>query len=189
MHRWLNGLKEMLSKYLQSSESKTIVKVLPRIVKNYNTSYHSSIKMAPNDVNSQNESIVWSNLKNRAKKGTGPYFEIGDKVRVRTKPKSFEKKYNPQYSKSVHTIENIKNGLVELKDLDRKYLKAHVMKVGENVEKRNIEPDIAGTKEGTLKEIAKRPVIPQSVSNPESKSIAQTRGKRVIKKPKKFDSD
>jgi transposase InsO family protein len=183
VERFNRTLKEMISKYLQVSKSKTITRILPRIVKNYNNSYHSSIKMAPNEVDSDNEELVWFNLMKRAKKAHAPDIDVGDSVRVRIKPKSFDKKYKPQYSEKVHTIDRIKNGLIHVDDLNRKYLKAHVMKVG-SVETHHVEPDIEGTREQHLKKIAKLPK-PKHVYD-EAESIVATRAKRVIKKPSRF---
>jgi len=43
VERFNRTLKEMLSKYMLASESKTMTKVLPRIIRNYNDSYHSAL--------------------------------------------------------------------------------------------------------------------------------------------------
>src|SRR5690606_15641065 len=49
VERFNRTLKEMLFKYLQSTNSKTITNVLPKILDNYNNSYHKTIQMAPNE--------------------------------------------------------------------------------------------------------------------------------------------
>ncbi len=43
VERFNRTIKEMLSKYLQSTNSKTITNVLPKIVHNYNNSFHTTI--------------------------------------------------------------------------------------------------------------------------------------------------
>ena len=40
VERFNRTLKELLNKYLQSTNSKTITNVLPKILNNYNSSYH-----------------------------------------------------------------------------------------------------------------------------------------------------
>ncbi len=40
-------IKAMLYRYLESTNSKTFINVLPSILKAYNTSYHSTINMSP----------------------------------------------------------------------------------------------------------------------------------------------
>ncbi len=183
VERFNRTLKEMLNKYLIVSKSKTITNILPKILENYNNSYHSSIGMSPNNVNKNNEHIVWKNLFRKAKKMTIRSLTIGDHVRVMLKEKSNIKKHKPRYSKTVHTITDIKDGLVSVNNNDRKYLKAHVMKVSEP-ESHEIEPDISGTREGHLKELAVTEAEPQVV--PISKPIAQTKQKREIQKPARY---
>ncbi len=51
-------IKDMLYKYLQSTGTKTITNVLPKIIQNYNNSYHKTIGMAPNEVNESNQELV-----------------------------------------------------------------------------------------------------------------------------------
>lgn len=182
VERFNRTIKEMLSKYMQASESKTIAKVLPRIVKNYNTSYHTSIGMAPNNVTKENEDLVWFNLWKKSKKRVRPDVHVGDKVRVQLKPRGLDKKYKPQYSKAIHVVEKIDNGLLHVSNSKRAFLKAHVMKVND-VEKKTIDPDILGTLEGRLKEMAKqKPTKSTAVIQEEVKK----RPPRKRKLPKKL---
>ena len=53
--RFNRTFKELLYKYLQSTKTKTIINVLPKILNNYNNSYHKTIGMAPNEVNENNQ--------------------------------------------------------------------------------------------------------------------------------------
>ena len=96
VERFNRTVKEMLHKYLQSTNSKTIVNVLPRIVRNYNRSYHSTIGMAPIEVNSKTEHIVQINLLKNLTPLPYVKMTVGDKVRVQVKPKSFVKGYRPK---------------------------------------------------------------------------------------------
>jgi len=51
VERFNRTLKELLYKYLQSTNTKTITNVLPKILSNYNNSHHKTIEMSPNEVN------------------------------------------------------------------------------------------------------------------------------------------
>ena len=95
-------IKQMLYRFLESTKSYTITEVLPNILGAYNTSYHNTIKMSPIDArDTKNHSTVLKNIViNR------PILEVGDKVRVRVKPKAFDKNYKSQFTKGVHTIQS-----------------------------------------------------------------------------------
>ena len=61
VERFNRTIKQMIHKYLQSTNTKTITNVLPRMLKNYNNSYHSTIEMAPNEVTKNTQHIVQFN--------------------------------------------------------------------------------------------------------------------------------
>ena len=97
-------IKQMLYRYLESTKSKTITEVLPNILHAYNTSYHNTIKMSPTDARDpKNHSTVLKNIVSKARVINRPILEVGDKVRVRVKPKAFDKKYKSQFTKGIHT--------------------------------------------------------------------------------------
>jgi len=50
VERFNRTIKELLTKYLQSTNTKTIINVLPKILENYNNSYHKTIERSPNEV-------------------------------------------------------------------------------------------------------------------------------------------
>lgn len=154
VERFNRTVKEMLSKYLQSTNSKTIVNVLPKIVANYNNSFHSSIGMAPSEVNKDTMHIAQINLIKRST--IVPYysFEVGDRVRVQVKPKSFVKGYKPKFSKTIYEVtEKGKGYYLTTKD-DRKYLRSNLQKVTE-AEENPEAPELEDTREGQLRRMAR----------------------------------
>jgi len=160
VERFNRTIKEMLYKYMFVTKSKTIVKVLPKLLNNYNNSYHKAIKMTPNEVNDKNVLDVLNNIIASAKKPIErPKIKIGDTVRVLLKEKGNDKKYKKRWSKTVHTISDIDGQKYKIKDLDRTYLRAYLLKI-DTVENPTIEPDLEGTREGHLRDIAKRTLIP-----------------------------
>lgn len=82
--------------------------LLPQLVKNYNNTYHRTIRMKPVDVNIGNEQIVLNNIKmGRIKVRAKPKFNIGDKVRVSRLPEVFTKGYWPRWSNEIYTVQYV----------------------------------------------------------------------------------
>ena len=97
------------------------IKDLNKLVKEYNSSYHRTIKMKPVDVSKKsNENIVRKNynfeiITNKKK------FKIGDKVRISLLKNTFEKGYTSNWSEQIYVIYDIKSSNVHyyyLKDLN-----------------------------------------------------------------------
>ena len=97
------------------------IKDLDKLVKEYNNSYHRTIKMKPVDASKKsNENIVRKNynfeiITNKKK------FKIGDKVRVSLLKNTFEKGYTSNWSEQIYVIDDIKTSNVHyyyLKDLN-----------------------------------------------------------------------
>ena len=101
------------------------IKDLNKLVKEYNNSYHRTIKMKPVDASKKsNEKIVRKNynfeiITNKKK------FSIGDKVRISLLKNIFEKGYTSNWSEQIYIIDDIKSSNVHyyyLKDLNGKKL-------------------------------------------------------------------
>ena len=94
---------------------------LDKLVKEYNNSYHRTIKMKPIDASKKsNENIVRKNynfeITNKKQK-----FKIGDKVRISLIKNTFEKGYTSNWSEQIYIIDDIKTSNVHyyyLKDLN-----------------------------------------------------------------------
>jgi len=75
--------------------------ILPKILKQYNNTKHSSIKMTPIEASQRkNEGIVFFNLYGDMEASEhNPKFKIGDKVRIsKYKRKVFDKGYTPNWT-------------------------------------------------------------------------------------------
>ena len=77
---------------------------LDDIVKKYNNTYHTSIKMKPIDVkdNTYNDFKKESNYKD-------PKFKVGDHVRISKYKNIFAKEYMPNWSEEIFVIKKTKN--------------------------------------------------------------------------------
>ena len=101
------------------------IKDLNELVKEYNNSYHRTIKMKPIDTSKKsNENIVRKNynFEITVKK---PKFSIGDKVRISLLKNIFEKGYTFNWSEQIYVIYDMKSSNVYyyfLKDLNEEKL-------------------------------------------------------------------
>ena len=84
--------------------------MLPKLVKQYNNTKHSCIKMTPTEASKKkNEGTVYFNLYgNLEQVSSKPKFKIGDKVRIsKYKRNVFDKGYTPNWSEEVFTVDKI----------------------------------------------------------------------------------
>ena len=88
--RFMRTLKNKLYKHMTARAKNVYYDVLDDIVKKYNNTWHSTIKMKPKDVkdNSITEYVEEFNKK-------GPKFNIGDRVRISKYKYIFAKGYTP----------------------------------------------------------------------------------------------
>ena len=81
--------------------------LLPKLIKNYNNSYHSSIKMTPIEASKpENEFDVYNHLYSsdipKIKR-----FKVGDDVRITKVKTVFDKGYLPNYTTEIFTINKV----------------------------------------------------------------------------------
>jgi hypothetical protein len=150
VERFNRTIKEMMEKYLESTKTKAISQVLPKIVKNYNNSFHSGIGMAPNEVNKKNMHIVQERIIKKAHRQTLDPIKVGDSVRIQLKDSKLNKGYKPKYSDLAYIVEKIEKPFYFIKDIDnRKFLRTHLLKIS-GVEKNIYKPENEQTREGKL---------------------------------------
>ena len=94
-------------KYLTANNSYNYIDALDGMIKKYNNTAHSSIKMKPKDaVHNRNTIKVYNALYENYKPQYPFYkFDIGDKVRIVKKKKTFEKGYTPNWSEELFVID------------------------------------------------------------------------------------
>jgi hypothetical protein len=95
VERFNRTLKQRLGKLFNINGNQNFIDDVQRIVKSYNNTYHSSIKMKPTEASKpKNSTKVYLNLYGDLinKKQTPPKFEVGDFVRIPTYTSIFSKK-------------------------------------------------------------------------------------------------
>lgn len=83
------------------------IDIIKDIEESYNSAYHRSIKMAPNDVNLANEELVRNTLYKPTPAPDKPVFKIGDLVRLSRKDHVFRKGYEETFTFEVFKVAKI----------------------------------------------------------------------------------
>lgn len=111
IERFNRTLKSRMWKYFTAENTRRYVDVLQDFVDAYNNTYHSSIKMTPNQVNKENEYKVRENL--YGKFGLhqipikAPKLKVGDSVRISKASRVFKKGYLPNWSEEIFTVASV----------------------------------------------------------------------------------
>ena len=102
--RFIKTLKNEIYKYMTTIGKNVYFNVLDDIVKNYNNSFRSSIKMKPKDV-TDNKFVKYVEETNKK----DPKCKIGDHVRISKYKNIFVKEYLPNWSEEVFVVNEIRD--------------------------------------------------------------------------------
>lgn len=106
--RFNKTIKDKIIKYMYANQTKRYIDVLPKLVYNYNNSYHRSIKMTPTEASKEeNESKVYKNLYSSTSFKKKPKFKVGDKVRISKIKTTFMRGYDPTFTTEVFTVSEV----------------------------------------------------------------------------------
>ena len=111
LERWIRTMKENMWKYFSANSTNVYTNALPDLVREYNNTRHSSIKMTPVQASKkENELKVWRNLyaEHLEIHDINPKFSVGDKVRISKKKKTFEKEYTTRWTEEIFMIVEVK---------------------------------------------------------------------------------
>ena len=97
-------IKQALWKFFHETKKTRWVDVLDDVVDNYNKTYHTTIKMAPDEVTWENRKQVFSNSFPRIKDRITCRLKKGDKVRVQLNKDLFEKGFTQNWSDDIFTV-------------------------------------------------------------------------------------
>ena len=109
--RFNRTLKDRLYRFFTARNMLKYDKVLPAVVKDYNTTPHRSIGMAPDKVTLQNSAKVWEQLySGRLKRPQPVVLKVGDRVRLNKKHRTFKKSYLPGWTEEVFVVDRVRPG-------------------------------------------------------------------------------
>jgi len=124
--RVIRTLKTRLEKYFYQKKTKRWLDFLPQLVKNYNSTPHRTIGMAPDQVTFQNSSSVYKRMFGDNNLKVVPRLSKGDRVRILLEKSLFDKGYKQNWSEKIYKICEVhqKSGVVwyKLEDLDKQSL-------------------------------------------------------------------
>ena len=94
---------------------------LPAVLRKYNTTPHSTIKLTPNEAhNPENRFKVLVSIRKKAQWNRSyPKLEVGSLVRTRVKQHTFKKGYTSSWSDKVFEVTFIKDGQYLINDANR----------------------------------------------------------------------
>ena len=105
VERFNRTLKDRMFRYFTAHKTKHWLSVLPKLVENYNTSYHRSIKMTPLEASKkENEANVWNNLYGDVKPSHKPKLKGGDKVRIFRLRGKFKIGYTENFTDEIFCV-------------------------------------------------------------------------------------
>ncbi|KAG6438937.1 hypothetical protein O3G_MSEX000345 [Manduca sexta] len=110
VERFQRTLKMKMWRYFTHKNTHKYIDILQDLIHSYNYSFHSSIKMCPSDVNSNNIMTVWTNLYEKSEKPAKimlPTFNVGDHVRITKYKHIFQKGYESNWSDEIFVISSI----------------------------------------------------------------------------------
>lgn len=108
VERWNQTIQTKIYKWFTKSGSQRWIDILPKLTESYNSTPHSATKMAPNNVNYDNEEQVWNTLyQSVLAKPRKVIYKPGDTVRIAKNRTIFEKGYTAKWSTEVFTIKKI----------------------------------------------------------------------------------
>lgn len=109
IERFNRTLGEMIQKHLTSTNSSKYIDILQKLLDEYNTRTHSTIKMSPFEASlPENRQEVLKAFKPDYDMKQKPKFKIGDRVRIYKYKKQFEKGYTPNWTEEIFVVSEIK---------------------------------------------------------------------------------
>lgn len=111
--RFNKTLKERMWKVFTERGSYEWVSLLPNLIKQYNNSVHSTIKMRPKDVKQKHVKQILTilnqkGMNDKRKVVQTPKFKVNDSVRISKYKKVFTKGYIPNWTNEVFRIHAVK---------------------------------------------------------------------------------
>lgn len=105
--RQIRTLRERMGILFTLNGNFNWVKIIDKIVEDYNNTKHSTIKMKPVEVSKSNENFLLKNVYNIKEKLDKPKFKIGDFVRLSKFKKLFEKSTTRNWTTELFQIVQI----------------------------------------------------------------------------------
>ena len=106
VERFIRTIQNRIYRFLSAENTLRYIDALQDIVTSYNNTRHRTIGISPSDVNERNEREIWNKQYKKylhSRKDHLP-FSVGDKVRISTKRKTFNKGYLAKWQEEIFQI-------------------------------------------------------------------------------------
>ena len=110
VERFNRTLKEKMWKQFSIQGNYKWIDILPKLVDNYNNTYHTTIKMKPVEVCLKNQEIIFNDVYQDKLLPLRNKFKFGDKVRISKIKGMFEKGYTANWSTEIFTVDKVFKG-------------------------------------------------------------------------------
>ena len=106
--RFIRTLRRKIESDYILTHSTVWYKILPELIHEYNNTYHRSIKMTPEEARMpRNFTTVYENLYPTRTRVETSKFNVGDKVRITLKKRTFEKEAHGNWTEEIFEISKI----------------------------------------------------------------------------------
>ena len=105
IERWNRTLKEKMWRHFTETKSNKYLDILPKLVNQYNNTYHNTIKMTPTEGSMVENKHKINYISTITKEK--PKFKIGDRVRIYKYKKQFSKGYETNWTEEIFVISEI----------------------------------------------------------------------------------
>ena len=109
--RFIRTLRNRIYRFVYWKNTQRYIDDLQNIVKNYNNSYHRTIKTSPSSVNRENQQDIIRTIQQTIKEADlrkAKRFKVGDDVKIPFKPENFEKGAVQQWTDEVFKVRDEK---------------------------------------------------------------------------------
>lgn len=121
VERMNRTIREKIYRFLYHQNTRNYIQALPELIKSYNNTIHSAIKMKPMEVNDENSAQIIMGAREKCAGNPGKLFNVGDFVRISRKKGVFEKGSTSRWTEEVFKISKRKKTprtfIYKLKDL------------------------------------------------------------------------
>lgn len=123
IERFNRTIKEKMFEFFTATGKYRWIREIASLVRKYNNTYHSTIKMTPKEATSKTKhDAVFENINRmRDARDIKVKFEVGDKVRIALSKAKFEKGYTQNWSNEIFTVSKIvldQPIVYQIKDID-----------------------------------------------------------------------
>lgn len=111
VERFHRTFKLLIYKHLTANKTNRYIGELQNLVKSYNSAVHRTIGMAPNEVTTKNQHVVFERIYGAERRSTAaraPRFQVGDAVLITVPWTKFRRGYSEMWNREIFRVVDIK---------------------------------------------------------------------------------